>query len=145
MCCSIAFCRQLAPAIKAVFDRGWGDVYESLLNTGIRLKDAKIRDICHENYEEFIGAVETLLSLKLDMAEIKQGLGELSKNVQDSGKLLIKKAKQLQEARETRRKINEAMDVLRDCKFVMSLAAKANEQVDAKKYFSALKVVSPCD
>ena len=49
-------------------------------------------------------------------------------------------ARKLMDKRRIRHNINEAIDLMRDCKFVMGLAAKAMEQIEAKKYFSALKV-----
>jgi hypothetical protein len=132
--------KQLAPALKAIYDRGWHSSFSSLLSTTVELKDAKIKQICHDHHEEFIGAIDSLLTMKLDIHELKAHIEQLNKQVQDSGNEAIKKAKILMAQRYIRRNINEALEVLRACKFVTSLASKAIEQIDHKKYFSALKV-----
>lgn len=93
-----------------MYDRGWQEEYEKMLDTAINKKQEKIRNICCDNYEvgqnyqwmrllihtssplqEFIGAVDTLLALKLEVAELKVHLVELNRNVQESGKQVTKK------------------------------------------------------
>jgi hypothetical protein len=133
--------KQLSPALKAIYDRGWQTSFSNLLQTTVELKDAKIKQICHDHHEEFIGAIDSLLTMKLDIHELKAHIEQLNKQVQDSGSEAIKKAQVLMTQRYIRRNINEALEVLRACKFVTSLASKAIEQIDSKKYFSALKVI----
>lgn len=49
-------------------------------------------------------------------------------------------ARELLDYRSTRRNMSAAIDLAGDCVYILNLAIKAQEQIDLKKYFSALKV-----
>lgn len=76
---------QLGPAIKAVYDRGWQESFADYLVATIEEKDAEIRNSCNENYEEFISAIDNLLTVKTEITDLKTLVAQLNDNVRKTG------------------------------------------------------------
>ncbi len=76
---------QLGPAIKAVYDRGWQESFADYLVANIEEKDAEIRNSCNENYEEFISAIDNLLTVKTEITDLKTLVAQLNDNVRKTG------------------------------------------------------------
>ncbi len=133
---------QFGPAIKAVYDRSWQNDFRSYMDANIEKKDAEIRETCNENFEEFIGSVDSLLSVKKDMTDLRGLITSLNQKVNESGERVVERAKALAGVRLIRHNINVTMHVLRSALQVFDLVAKALEQIETKRYFSALKTIS---
>lgn len=54
---------QYGPAIKAVYDRGWQHEYSTLLDASIERKKSEIGTTCRNHSDEFVGSVDSLLSV----------------------------------------------------------------------------------
>lgn len=139
--CSLVESKAIGPAIKAVFDRGWQDKYADLLMHNIQKKDQTIRGVCNENYQEFISAIDSVITVKLDIQELKKEIVDLNKQVQQSGEKLVQESTELMKWRNVRKNLNGSIELLRNCQYLMSLVAKAKQQVDDQKYFLALKTL----
>lgn len=133
--------KQLTTAIKTIFDRKWEESYETQLAAAIKLKDEEINKICHDNYEEFLGSVDNLLTIRNDIKELKKNIASLNMSVQSSGEELVAITRELVRHRFIRRNINQTLATMNNCQYVISLAVKANEQITTGKYFSALKTI----
>ena len=132
---------QFGPAIKAVFDRSWQSEFKSFLDASIEKKDKEIRHTCNSHYEEFIGSVDSLLSVNKDMADLRALVTTLNNKVKESGAKIVDKAEKLSAARTIRQNLSATIHVLEACLQVFELAAKAIEQIETKRYFSALKSI----
>ena len=95
----------MGPAIKAVLDRGWQGSYEEYLDNNIDKKKDQIRGICNDSYQEFIGAIDNLVTVKLDIQDLKQEIKALNDDVQKSGTDLVDKASELTHYRVVRKNI----------------------------------------
>jgi len=133
--------QQLAPAIKAIYDRHWLDSYRDMLQQSVQTKDHKVKAICDEHYEEFIQSFDSLLTMKMDVHELKQNVVELNDRVQGSGKYLISKSESLMDTRFLLDELLSCLDTLHGCQYVLGLASKAVQQLELRKYFSALKTL----
>jgi hypothetical protein len=138
---SLAETKQWGAAIKSVFDRNWQNIYDPYLAAHIDKKNAKIKSLCQDNYEEFIGSVETLQSIRSDVQDLKASIVAFHRRVSDKGEDVLEKMRELMEHRSTRRNINHTIDLVKGCMYIINLAGKAMDQIESRKYFSALKTL----
>eukprot|EP00808_Paulinella_micropora_P012616 g43789.t1 len=131
------------PAIKAVYDRKLEGKFQGFLQSNIAEKDAHIKNICGDYYEEFIASIDSLLSVKVDINSLKSQVTEMNEELQKTGVELVECAQQLMLARAVRHNINRTIkvfsEVFSEVQYVMSLLGKASEQIGKKKYIAALK------
>lgn len=139
--CSLVESRAIAPAIKAVFDRNWQETYPEILDSNLNKRSNQIRNICNDNYTEFVGAIENLVTVKNDFQNLKQEVKDLNTEVQKSGKHFASAAEEVIKNRTIKRNLNNALHILSNCQYLMSLATKAQRQIDSRKFLSALKTL----
>ena len=151
--------QQLGPAVKAVIDRSLEDSFASNLELRIRKRNGEIKAICNEHYEEFIGSVENLVTVKLELVDLRQEVDTLNDKVQETGLQVLEKvrdrceivalcskledsskAQSLLENMKMAQNLDSGLEILDRCQCIVQLLSKAKEQVEMKKYFSALKV-----
>lgn len=142
--CSLIETQQFGPAVKAIFDRQWytNGEYQYILSESVAAKQAQIKQICEEHYAEFLAGIEHLLSVKLDLSELRSLAQSLNLSVQQSGRAVLASARQLNEQRRLRYQINSAKQILQSCASLIALARKAKQQIHHSKYFSALKTLN---
>jgi hypothetical protein len=133
---------QLGPAVKAVFDRGWEDTYDGYLQTSVEEKHEKIKQICHLHYEEFLNCIGNLIQVKTNIKELKRDLTSINTAVQTSGSAVVTKASELMKVRHIRVNITRTLDTMKQIQYIMTLCVKAEQQLEQKKYFSALKTLN---
>ena len=136
--------QQFGPTVKAIFDRQWyqSTEYQWILNESVTNKQIQIKQICEEHYAEFLAGIEHLLSVKLDLSELRSLAHSLNHSVQQSGRAVLASARQLNEQRRLRYQINTAKQILQSCASLIALARKAKTQIYHTKYFSALKTLN---
>jgi hypothetical protein len=132
---------QYGGAIKSIFDRNWFSKYNLITQSNIQLKQEEINNICRNNYNEFIGTVDSLLTMKLDINDFRQSIVSLNQSVQKSGQNLVQVATELSTHRLTLLNINRAKLAIKNCQSLIQLADKIDRQISAGKYFSALKSI----
>lgn len=124
-----------------MFDRGWQGTYSEILDANLEKRSSQIRTICNDNYTEFVGAIENLVTVKTDFQQLKREVNGLNAEVQKSGKHFAQAAAEVLKNRTIRRNLANSLNVLSNCQYLMSLATKAQRQIDARKYLSALKTL----
>eukprot|EP01119_Soliformovum_irregulare_P000298 TRINITY_DN10212_c0_g1_i2.p1 TRINITY_DN10212_c0_g1~~TRINITY_DN10212_c0_g1_i2.p1 ORF type:complete len:829 (+),score=293.22 TRINITY_DN10212_c0_g1_i2:114-2600(+) len=132
---------QLETAVKAVFEANKEASVVAALDAFIPKKEKDIANICNYNYQAFIKAVDELLKVRQDTADLKHSVQVLNKNVQQTGELLLKKYRDLYNLRKMRSNMNVAIDLLEQCQQGLTLLTRSNEYCYQKDYFAALKIL----
>lgn len=133
--------KQVGLAVKAVVEQRLESSFEKALGLHARRKQLEVRRICAAHYEDFAASVDSLLAVKEDLAMLRERAVAVNKGVQESGEVVLAKARQLMEFRRLRQNLAEALALVSSCQYIMQLAAKAMEQIAVGKYFSALRTL----
>jgi hypothetical protein len=132
---------RLAPAIKAVFERGWESSFRRLVDSHVARKNEEIERLCHAHYGEFISAIDSLVTVKLDVIELTRSITELTDAVQTSGDDLVDVSEHLLECRYVCRHLDRAQEVTNRLEALVVLLARAQQQIGARHFFDALRTL----
>jgi len=124
--------------IKTVFERGKQESFHSNLDRFIDRQKTEIQHLCNENYEEFLKSVSQLKSVRSDANILRSKIVELDQKVQEAGKSALESGKKLLMLRTVGENIEGAMELMETCRYVSSLAAKSNRQIQDGKFYGAL-------
>ena len=138
--CSLAESGSFSSSLRLVFDRQYVSQYPAVLTSSIAAKDARIRVICHAHYLDFLSSVDSLMAVQGDMGELRSSVKQLNTAVQQSAAHLIRAANAVSEMRRQRSRINSAREICRQGQHLIQMTDKATQQINKRKYFSALKV-----
>jgi len=92
------------------------------------------------NSQEFIKSVDELLTVRESTTQVQERLLILNDSVQKSGQLLVQKARGLTAKRLVRQHIQKAIEACTNCLRALNMMARANEFIDQKEYYLAIKV-----
>ncbi|CAG8491482.1 5716_t:CDS:10, partial [Ambispora leptoticha] len=132
---------QLGPIIKSIYDNGRQEAFLEQLTVFVRKKEGEIERMCNSNYQEFVHSVDQLLKVRQGTVNLKNKIIDLNYDVQLSGKKLATKKKELIQTRKIQKNIDEAVETLQTCLYVLDLANRANSLIEEKKYYSALRTI----
>jgi hypothetical protein len=125
-------------SIKTVFERGKQDTFQGNLDRFIDKQKHEIQSLCNDNYEEFLKSVTQLKIVRKDAATLRERVIELDKKVQEAGKNALDGGKKLLTYRTMGENIESAIEVVDMCRYVASLSAKAQRQIQEAKFYGAL-------
>jgi hypothetical protein len=131
----------LAPFIRAGFESGKPEAVVQQLRGVVRRKEVEIEDLCKAHYSEFIRAVDELRNVLVDADELKSGLAEENRQLQELGHALLRILDALLEAHATKKNLLHATQSLKTCAAVMSLCVSVNAHVMHDNYYPALKAL----
>lgn len=131
----------LAPFIRAAFEIGKPEALIHQLKSFVKKKEVEIEDLCKLHYSEFIRAVDELRYVLVDAEELKSGLAEENKQLQEVGDSLLRMLDALIQSHGTKRNLMQAIDSLKTCTVVVDLCLRANEHIMNDNYYPALKVL----
>lgn len=90
-------------------------------------KKKDVQDICNYHHQDFISAVDELLELRTETAQLRSSLLDLDKKLQSSGQDLLTKSKEmlslvktLENIRKTKYQLNACLAALKETKHVQS-------------------------
>ncbi|KAI9012696.1 exocyst complex subunit Sec15-like-domain-containing protein [Phycomyces nitens] len=132
---------QLGPVIKQITESGKQSAFLDQLDALIRKKDGEIERMCNAHYQEFVHAVDQLLKVRQGSVNLRRKIADVNTSLQSRGKLLTEKKKELIEAKRVQQNVDNAIEALQTSLVVLELANKVNQQLDDKKYYSALKTL----
>ncbi|KAI0700779.1 rsec15 [Cytidiella melzeri] len=130
---------QLGPIIKQIHSNRQQDAYLRTVKTLIESKDAEIETICGDNYQEFIGSVSTLFSIKSYTSNLKETINTLDQSVAQVGRGLVEKKRALLQSKKTAANLDEAIDTLQSCLRVLDVVNRVGDMIKEGKYWSALR------
>ena len=131
----------LAPFIRAAFEIGKPEALIHQLKSFVKKKEVEIEDLCKLHYSEFIRAVDELRYVLVDAEELKSGLAEENKQLQEVGDSLLRMLDALIQSHGTKRNLMQAIDSLKTCTVVVDLCLRVNEHIMNDNYYPALKVL----
>ncbi|KAI9315513.1 exocyst complex subunit Sec15-like-domain-containing protein [Dichotomocladium elegans] len=132
---------QLGPVIKQITETGRQEAFVDQLDALIRKKDGEIERMCNAHYQEFVQAVDQLLKVRQGTAELRQKISDVNITLQTRGSKLAEKRRELIEARRVQKNVEDAIQALQKSLVVLELMNRTNHQLEAKKYYSALKTL----
>jgi len=129
-------------ALKVVLNEHLDDVYHEQLETRRKKHAEQIKNICNENYTQFISAIDDLMDVTETVGNLKKNLVTLNDDVQTSCKRLENQVRRLQVERHKRRHIDLALRQISRCQNLIHLVQKAQKHVQDKKFINALKILN---
>lgn len=130
---------QLGPIIKQIYSNRQQEAYLRTIQGLVESKDAEIETICSDNYQEFIGSVSTLFSIKSYTTNLREKITSLDQSVYQVGKGLVEKKRSLLQSKKTAANLDEAIDTLQACLRVLDVVNRVGEMIKEGKYWSALR------
>ncbi|CAG8465584.1 12000_t:CDS:10 [Ambispora gerdemannii] len=121
---------QLGPIIKSIYDNGRQEAFLEQLTVFVRKKEGEIERMCNSNYQEFVHSVDQLLKVRQGTVNLKNKIIDLNYDVQLSGKKLATKKKELIQTRRIQKNIDEAVETLQTCLYVLDLANRVNNLIE---------------
>ncbi|KAG0316648.1 hypothetical protein BGZ97_006549 [Linnemannia gamsii] len=131
----------LGPTMKDVYRNNKMKPFLDQLGMFIRRKEMEIEKMCNSNYQEFVQSVDRLLKVRQGTVDLKDKIHTLNTDVQLAGKELTAKKRELVESKRIQENIATATETLKTCIHFLDLANRVNVQVEARKYYSALRIV----
>jgi hypothetical protein len=155
---------QMIPIIKNVFRSGKQAAFADELAAFAQSKQEEIERLCGYNYQvgigrvswsqgvfltlhaahdalqEFVTAVDHLLKVRQAAGDLKTRIIALNEDRQASGKVLLEKKRELLKQRKLLGDLESTIEGLQKCLEVLRISNKMYMQVEAKKYYSALRV-----
>ncbi|KAI8140216.1 exocyst complex subunit Sec15-like-domain-containing protein [Fennellomyces sp. T-0311] len=132
---------QLGPVIKQITETGRQEAFVDQLDSLVRKKDAEIERMCNAHYQEFVQAVDQLLKVRQGSVNLREKIKDVNVTLQTRGSRLSEKRRELIEARRVQQNVEDAIQVLQKSLVMLELANKADQQLEGKKYYSALKTL----
>lgn len=139
---SIIETEHLGTEIKGIFEKGKEVPTIKLLENFISEKEVEIEEICNYHYQEFLSSVDELLTMRKDVLNLRESVLMSNRILQNSGNIVLEKAKTLQSKRVIKQNIIEQIEVINTCLFILGLCKRINDYVEQGKVFLALKVLN---
>ncbi|XP_053548392.1 exocyst complex component 6 isoform X1 [Bombina bombina] len=111
------------------------------LDTRIKNHDKEIEKMCNFHHQGFVDAINELLKVRADAEKLKVQVTDTNRRLQDAGKELIGKTEESIRCRIQQRNIATVVDRLQLCLPALEMYSKLKEQMNGKRYYSALKTM----
>ncbi|XP_062957989.1 exocyst complex component 6 isoform X4 [Cynocephalus volans] len=111
------------------------------LDACIRNHDKEIEKMCNFHHQGFVDAITELLKVRADAEKLKVQVTDTNRRFQDAGKEVIIQTEEIIRCRIQQRNITTVVEKLQLCLPVLEMYSKLNEQMSAKRYYSALKTM----
>lgn len=105
-------------------------------------QDAEIENLCNLHYQDFVQSVDQLLALRTTANDLKNNLIVLHSDLQTVGMDLVKKKRAIIEQKRTVLNMEDAIETLGACVVALELLAKAQRQMNSRKFYAALKTLA---
>ncbi|KAA1138829.1 hypothetical protein PGTUg99_017684 [Puccinia graminis f. sp. tritici] len=130
---------QLAAIIRNIHLSKQQDAFLNHLNKFIIQKEAEIEAVSRGHYQDFLGSVDKLLSVRQGTISLKSHVVSLDASLQTSGTSLATVRSSLLDARKVSTNIQETIETLQSCLKVLDLSKKLSQQISERKFYSALR------
>ncbi len=111
------------------------------LKTRIQEHDRDIERMCNFHYQGFVDSIGQLLKVRAIAEKLKEEILNTNRALQRSGMPVIQQAEELEKTRKMHRNIVATVEHLQLCLPVLQMYCKLNEQMEAKRYYTALKTL----
>ncbi|XP_015781570.1 exocyst complex component 6B isoform X1 [Tetranychus urticae] len=132
-------------SLSLVFsNRTVGDQYEQFmekLSARIKSHDKDIERMCNSNYQDFVDCIHDLLQVRPKADQLKKEIIEINRDVQKSSENVQRQAEELIRYRKIVCNIETAIEHLSLCLPVLQMYNKLTSQMEATRYYPALKTL----
>ncbi|KAM9549871.1 exocyst complex component 6 isoform 8-T8 [Guaruba guarouba] len=111
------------------------------LDACIRNHDREIEKMCNFHHQGFVDAITELLKVRADAEKLKVQVTDTNRRLQDAGKEVIAQTEEIIRCRVQQRNITTVVEKLQLCLPVLEMYSKLKEQMNVKRYYSALKTM----
>nr|XP_008113544.1 PREDICTED: exocyst complex component 6 isoform X1 [Anolis carolinensis] len=111
------------------------------LDACIRNHDREIEKMCNFHHQGFVDAITELLKVRADAEKLKVQVTDTNRRLQDAGKEVIAQTEDIIQSRIQQRNITTVVEKLQLCLPVLEMYSKLKEQMNVKRYYSALKTM----
>ncbi|XP_029465773.1 exocyst complex component 6 isoform X7 [Rhinatrema bivittatum] len=111
------------------------------LDARIRNHDREIEKMCNFHHQGFVDAITELLKVRVDAGKLKVQVTDTNRRLQEAGKEVIAQTEESIRCRIQQRNIATVVDKLQLCLPALEMYSKLKEQMDVKRYYSALKTM----
>ncbi|CDW53146.1 exocyst complex component 6 [Trichuris trichiura] len=127
--------------LRALYEKGDVQSFMKALEKRIRQYDREIEKLCNFHYPDFVHAVQDLVALRKECADLKSEVADADHYLQECSAPLLSVSAEIAKQRKLQRNISAAMDSVSMCLPVLEKFARLNELLQAKKYYPALRTL----
>ncbi|VVD05851.1 unnamed protein product, partial [Leptidea sinapis] len=130
------------PAFRSVYEgEGGHEAFIKQLDERIKQHDREIEKLCNFYYQGFIDSIRELLQVRSHAEELHSEISTVDANVKETAESLCTGAEQLIRARRVELNIAATIEKMELCLPVLITYSKLKSQVEAKRYYPALKTL----
>uniref|UniRef100_A0A8C3II59 Exocyst complex component n=1 Tax=Chrysemys picta bellii TaxID=8478 RepID=A0A8C3II59_CHRPI len=133
----------VGPTLRSVYDDqpNAHQRFMEKLDACIRNHDREIEKMCNFHHQGFVDAITELLKVRADAGKLKVQVTDTNRRLQDAGKEVIAQTEEIIRCRIQQRNITTVVEKLQLCLPVLEMYSKLKEQMNVKRYYSALKTM----
>uniref|UniRef100_A0ABM5G1B3 Exocyst complex component n=1 Tax=Pogona vitticeps TaxID=103695 RepID=A0ABM5G1B3_9SAUR len=133
----------VGPTLRSVYDDqpNAHQKFMEKLDACIRNHDREIEKMCNFHHQGFVDAITELLKVRADAEKLKVQVTDTNRRLQDAGKEVIFETEGIIQCRLQQRNITTVVEKLQLCLPVLEMYSKLKEQMNVKRYYSALKTM----
>ncbi|XP_061524725.1 exocyst complex component 6B isoform X2 [Phycodurus eques] len=129
----------IGPTLRSVYDGQEHGLFMAKLDARIRNHDREIEKMCNHHFQGFVDSITELLKVRGEAQKLKSQVTATNRSIQGDGKELMSSMEELRQCRVQQRNIATTIDKLTHCLPVLEMYGRLQEQMDAKRYYPALR------
>ncbi|XP_073945592.1 exocyst complex component Sec15 [Choristoneura fumiferana] len=129
------------PAFRSVYEGEGHEAFVQQLDERIKQHDKEIEKLCNFHYQGFIDSIRELLQVRSHAEELHAEISNVDANVKETTEGLCTRAEELIRARRVELNIAATIEKMELCLPLLTTYSKLKTQVDAKRYYPALKTL----
>ncbi|XP_073722781.1 exocyst complex component 6 isoform X1 [Misgurnus anguillicaudatus] len=111
------------------------------LDARIRNHDREIEKMCNFHHQGFVDAITELLKVRADAKKLMGQVSDTNRRLQDAGREVTAQTEEVIRCRVQQRNMATTVEKLQLCIPVLEMYSKLKEQLESKRYYSALKTM----
>ncbi|XP_051529690.1 exocyst complex component 6-like isoform X1 [Myxocyprinus asiaticus] len=111
------------------------------LDVRIRNHDREIEKMCNFHHQGFVDAITELLKVRADAKKLMGQVSDTNRRIQDAGREVTAQTEEVIRCRVQQRNMATTVEKLQLCIPVLEMYSKLKEQLESKRYYSALKTM----
>uniref|UniRef100_A0A671SLU5 Exocyst complex component n=1 Tax=Sinocyclocheilus anshuiensis TaxID=1608454 RepID=A0A671SLU5_9TELE len=111
------------------------------LDARIRNHDREIEKMCNFHHQGFVDAITELLKVRADAEKLMGQVSDTNRRLQDAGREVTAQTEEVIRCRIQQRNMATTVEKLQLCIPVLEMYSKLKEQLESKRYYSALKTM----
>ncbi|XP_051529691.1 exocyst complex component 6-like isoform X2 [Myxocyprinus asiaticus] len=133
----------VGPTLRSVYDDqpNAHKRFMEKLDVRIRNHDREIEKMCNFHHQGFVDAITELLKVRADAKKLMGQVSDTNRRIQDAGREVTAQTEEVIRCRVQQRNMATTVEKLQLCIPVLEMYSKLKEQLESKRYYSALKTM----